>query len=156
MCQQHTQSLPAFCQDLSWIVNLQKSDLVPQQVFNFVGYQYDLKQGIVSLTSERWEVLNSKIRTLLKQKQCTVRHFGETFHVSVRPSHHHQKTGSLRTFEHDTDSVASKRKLAHPRVFGKVYPYSKVPSQAPTVVATRRQCPSRPTPTHQTKDGALI
>ena len=74
-CHQHNQSLLALCQELGMIVNLQKSDLVPQQVFNFVGYQYDLKQGLVRPTPEQWKALNSKIGTLLKQKQCTVRQF---------------------------------------------------------------------------------
>ena len=53
ICHQHTQYLLALCQDLGLIVNLQNSDLVPEQVFNFVGYQYDLKQGLVRPTAER-------------------------------------------------------------------------------------------------------
>ena len=72
-CHQHNQSLLALCQDLGWIVNLQKSDLIPQQVFNFVGYQYGLKQRLVRQSPERWKALNSEIGTLLKQKQCMVR-----------------------------------------------------------------------------------
>ena len=57
-CHQHTQSLLALCQKLGWIVNLQKSDLEPQQVFNFVGYQHDLDKGLVRPTPDRWEALN--------------------------------------------------------------------------------------------------
>ena len=37
-CHQGTQSLLALCQELGWIVNLQKSELEPQQVLEFVGY----------------------------------------------------------------------------------------------------------------------
>ena len=37
----------------------------------------------------------------------------------------HQKTSSIRPYAHETHSVASKSKLACPRVFGKVYTRSK-------------------------------
>ena len=37
-CHQGTQSLLALCQELDWVVNLQKSELEPKQVFEFVGY----------------------------------------------------------------------------------------------------------------------
>ena len=35
------------CQDKCWPVNLDKSELEPKQVFNFVGYQFDLRSGRV-------------------------------------------------------------------------------------------------------------
>ena len=46
-CLQHTQSLVKICQDLGWLVNLEKSKLEPKQVFDFVGYQFDLRSGRV-------------------------------------------------------------------------------------------------------------
>ena len=46
-CFQDTQTLLALCQ-----VNLKKSELEPKQIFNFVGYQYDLVQGVVRPTPE--------------------------------------------------------------------------------------------------------
>ena len=52
-CLQHTQTLITLFQDLGWLVNREKSELVPQQVFNFVGYQFDLKVGRVRPTEER-------------------------------------------------------------------------------------------------------
>ena len=51
----------------------QKSELEPKQVFNFIGYQYDLVKGIVRPTPERWEALNSKINSLLSRTSCSVR-----------------------------------------------------------------------------------
>ena len=71
-CFQNTQTLLALCQELGWVVNLKKSELEPKQIFNFVGYQYDLVQGVVRLTPERWEALNSKITSLLKRTNCSV------------------------------------------------------------------------------------
>ena len=46
-CLQHTQILVKICQKLGWLVNLDKSELEPKQIFDFVGYQFDLKTGRV-------------------------------------------------------------------------------------------------------------
>ena len=54
VCLQHTQELVQICQRLGWIVNLEKSELEPKQIFNFVGYQFDLKAGRVRPTPDRW------------------------------------------------------------------------------------------------------
>ena len=44
-CIQHTQTLVAFCRELGWLVNKEKSELDPKQVFNFIDYQFDLMEG---------------------------------------------------------------------------------------------------------------
>ena len=52
-CLQRTQTLVALCQDLGWLVNKnnsEKSELDPKQVFEFVGYHFDLKEGKVRPT----------------------------------------------------------------------------------------------------------
>ena len=41
-CLLHTQILLRMCKDLGWLVNTEKSELDPKQIFNFVGYQFDL------------------------------------------------------------------------------------------------------------------
>ena len=46
-CFQHTQELVKMCQQLGWLVNLEKSELKPKQDFDFVGYQFDLRSGRV-------------------------------------------------------------------------------------------------------------
>ena len=74
-CHQGTQSLLALCQELGWMVNMQKSELEPQQVFDFVGYQYDLLNGVVRPTQNRWEALQQKITVLLQNRFCRVRTF---------------------------------------------------------------------------------
>ena len=51
-CLQHTQTLVALCQELDWLVNKDKSQVVPKQVFKFVGYQFDLEEGRVRPTPE--------------------------------------------------------------------------------------------------------
>ena len=74
-CLQHTQTLVTLCQELGWLVNKEKSELAPKQVFNFVGNQFDLKEGKVRPTEERWQALTDKIRSLMSDPVCPVRKF---------------------------------------------------------------------------------
>ena len=53
VCLQHTQDLVKVCQELGRLVNLEKSELEPKQIFDFVGYQYDLRAGQVRPTPDR-------------------------------------------------------------------------------------------------------
>ena len=75
ICLQHTQTLLALCRQLGWVVNMTKSELVPKQVFNFVGYRFDLITGRVLPTQDRWETLQEKLRFMKDHHQCTVRQF---------------------------------------------------------------------------------
>ena len=63
-CLQHTQTLVALCRELGWLVNEEKSELDPKQVFNFVGYQFDLREGKVRPTPEHWHTLTNKIQSV--------------------------------------------------------------------------------------------
>ena len=74
-CLQHTQTLVALCRELGWLVNKEKSELVPKQVFNFVGYQFDLREGKVRPTPERWQTLTDKILSIRSGPVCPVRQF---------------------------------------------------------------------------------
>ena len=74
-CLQHTQVLVKTCQKLGWLVNLEKSELEPKQVFDFVGYQFDLRSGRVRPTPERWQNLQDKILDMLAKLTCPVRQF---------------------------------------------------------------------------------
>ena len=58
-----------------WLANREKSELVPKQVFNFIGYQFDLKEGKVRPTRERWQNLQDKIQSILSGPVCPVRQF---------------------------------------------------------------------------------
>ena len=63
ICLQHTQTLLVLCRKLGWVVNMTKSELVPTQVFNFVGYRFDLISSWVLPTQDRWQVLQEKLST---------------------------------------------------------------------------------------------
>ena len=75
ICLQNTQTLVRICQKLGWLVNSEKSELEPKQVFNFVGYQFDLRSGRVRPTPDRWQSLQNKIISLLRLPACPVRQF---------------------------------------------------------------------------------
>ena len=75
VCLQHTQVLIKMCRRLGWLVNVEKSELEPKQVFNFVGYQFDLEFGRVRLTPDRWQNLQDKILALISLPACSVREF---------------------------------------------------------------------------------
>ena len=72
VCLQHTKDLLKICQDLGWVVNFKKSELEPKQVFDFVGYQFDLRSGRVRPTRDRWQSLRTKIQALLTRPSCPV------------------------------------------------------------------------------------
>ena len=74
-CLQHTQNLVALCRELGWLVNKEKSELDPKQVFNFVGYQFHLREGKVRPTPERWQTLADKILSILSSQVCPVWQF---------------------------------------------------------------------------------
>ena len=74
-CLHHTQVLIKMCQNLGWLVNLEKSELEPKQIFDFVGYQFDLRYGRVRPTPDRWQSLQDKIQLLLSLPACLVRQF---------------------------------------------------------------------------------
>ena len=74
-CQRNTQTLLALCRELGWVVNMKESKLVPQQVFNFVGYRFDLLTGWVLPTTECWETLKAKLLFVKNRDSCMVRQF---------------------------------------------------------------------------------
>ena len=56
-------------------MNLEKSELDPKQIFDFVGYQFDLRAGQLRLTPDRWQNLQDKILEIMSLAHCPVRQF---------------------------------------------------------------------------------
>ena len=63
------------CQQLGWLVNLEKSELEPKRDFNFIGYQLDLRSDRVRPTPDRWQNLQEKMLKLLSLPACPVQEF---------------------------------------------------------------------------------
>ena len=62
--QRDTQAVVDLTQSLGWIINQEKSELKPTQVFSFVGYEYHLDSALVRPTHERWLKLQDLILRL--------------------------------------------------------------------------------------------
>ena len=134
ICLRHTQALLDLCRDLGWVVNRSKLELVPQQVFNFVGYRFDLSQGLVKPTQERWTSLTQKINSLLGLETCC-----QAVYVPHWSSDRHGKTGGVGTPSHETYPMAFKEVLARPGIARKSDSPSKVSPCSPKVVVGSRQ-----------------
>ena len=62
--------------NLGFVVNLEKSSLIPTQSITYIGAVFSLKEGIVRPTSERVSKLLSAVELILnKQNQATARYF---------------------------------------------------------------------------------
>ena len=59
--QVNTQAVVDLTQSLGWIINQEKSELKPIQVFSFVGYEYHLDSALVRPTQQRWLKLQDLI-----------------------------------------------------------------------------------------------
>ena len=53
---------------LGWMINQVKSELIPTEVFSFVGYEYHLNSAlIVKPNQERWQKLQALILRITNQ-----------------------------------------------------------------------------------------
>ena len=141
LCLQHTRLLVQMCQNLGWLVNLEKSELEPKQVFDFVGYQFDLRSGWVRPTPDRWQSLQDKIQALLSLPTCPVRQFMSLIGLLTAT----EKQVHLGRLHMRPIQWHLKKKLEGTRISGKDYPSTEVPAPALMMVASRRQGSSRPT-----------
>ena len=137
-CLQHTQTFVALCRELGWLVN-KKSELEPKQVFNFVGYQFDLREGKVRPTPDRWQTLQDKILSILSGVP------GPAVHVPHRTSHSHRKASPLRLISHETHTVALEEQLEGTGITRKGDTRPQVTPPPLKVVAGGKQCASRST-----------
>ena len=136
-CLQHTQDLVRICQKLGWLVNLEKSELEPKQIFDFVGYQFHLKAGRVRPTPDRsGQNMGNTVTTGMS---------GPAVHVPDRFTNSHRKASSPRPATHETHTVASQKPLENTRITRKGDSNSQVPASSFTMVATGRQRSHRPT-----------
>ena len=61
-------------ESLGWMINQVKSELIPTQVFSFVGYKYHLNSALVKPIQERWQKLQALTLRITNQSALTARH----------------------------------------------------------------------------------
>ena len=71
----HTKYCLQTVQNLGFIPNLKKSDLIPAQKFTFIGMEFLTQQNIVRVPAERVDTLILTIKTFLSQTQVSARTF---------------------------------------------------------------------------------
>ena len=72
-CQENTHRLIHLVESLGWIINFQKSDLVPTQEIEFLGYKFDLRVGLAFPTQKKIDRLLEKIVSMVKASQISPR-----------------------------------------------------------------------------------
>ena len=98
----NTQALTDLTQSLGWIINQEKSELKPTQVFSFLGYKYHLDSALVKPTQERWLKLQNMI---LRLKTCKM------FYVTNWVARLNGEDGPGGTSSHEVLSVSSQGAL---------------------------------------------
>ena len=71
----HTRSTLQMVQNLGFIPNLKKSDMIPTQQFTFIGMEFLTQQKIVRVPADRVKALILTIKTILSQTQVSARTF---------------------------------------------------------------------------------
>ena len=148
-CLQHTQVLVRMSQDLGWMVNMEKSELEPKQIFNFVGYQFDLQSGRDRPTPDRWQSLQGKILELLALRTCSVREFMSLIGLLTAT----EKQVHLGRLHVRPIQWHLKSNWRIPESLEKVIPLAR---SLLTMVAKGKQCPHRPTITPNTTCSANL
>ena len=120
-CLQLTQTLVALCQDLGWLVNIEKSKLHAQQDFDLVGYQFNLKEGKVRPTLDRWQT-DSKNERIINRTELS----SPATDVPHRALDSNRKTGSPRSTPYKARTVSPQEQLEGPRITGKCDTSSQV------------------------------
>ena len=70
---EQSKQLVAFVQELGWVINFKKSELIPTQNFDFLGYRFDLIKGEVLPTQKKWLILTTAIEGLSNSLTTTPR-----------------------------------------------------------------------------------
>ena len=121
-CLQHFQALVRICQKLGWLVNVEKSELEPKQVFGFVGYQFRPQIWLVSIDTRpvvdpSAENTGSNLPTGLS---------GPAVHVLNRSANSHREVSSPWPTAHEAHSMASQKQLEGTGITRKSHSYPQV------------------------------
>ena len=68
-----SQNLVKLAQELGWIINFQKSELVPMQNLDFLGYHFDLQRNLVFPTQKKLNRLKDQTVSIRKSLVLTPR-----------------------------------------------------------------------------------
>ena len=73
LCKSQTAEVVSLAQNLGFSVNWEKSDLVPKQVFDFLGMRFNTPAFVVSPTADRLSKLALHLQSLLRMESASAR-----------------------------------------------------------------------------------
>ena len=128
------------------IINQEKFELKPAQVFSFVGYEYHLDSALVKPTQERWLKLQStsKVKTCFDCKMFDVAHW---------VAHLNRENGLRGTPSHEALSVSPQGALEISSVIGQPPPLDRNHFSKPRLVAKSHKRDERCRPSSQGNKG---
>ena len=94
--------------------------LAMRKVFNFVVYQFNLREGRVRPTTECWQTLQVKIREILTNPVYP------EFNVPDQTTDCHRKASTHGQVTYETHTVASQKQLESTGNTGEDHPHSKI------------------------------
>ena len=94
-CQAAVQTVLSLARELGFRINVEKSELVPAQVFTFLGVEFDLSLGLVRPTVERVQKILEAIQDLLAATHRTARYWLHALGL-LNSSFHTIQLGRLR------------------------------------------------------------
>ena len=115
-CLQYTQILLALYRKFCWMMNITKSELVPQQKFIFVGYHFNLYPRAECDQLRRVGPVYNRRFTPQKSRYL----FIQTVYVPDKVGDSHGEASSVGSAAHEAFSVASKETLACSKSLAKV------------------------------------
>ena len=118
ICLEQSQQLVAFVQELGWVINFKKSELIPTQKFDFLGYRFDLNRGEVSPTEKKWYILTMAIEGL----NNSLTNDSQNSDVVYRDSGISGKDSSNGQVTHKTFSVIPENPLEVSQIVGQTNP----------------------------------
>ena len=75
LCKLHAAEILTLTQELGFVINLSKSELVPTQQFDFLGEHFDLALGLVCPSRELWDKIQSELGQFALASSVTARKF---------------------------------------------------------------------------------
>ena len=117
VCLQHTQDLVKMCQQMGWLVNLDKSELEPKQVFNFRLPVWPQVLSGSTYTGQVAKPSRENTETAIPTSLS-----GPGIHALDRFINSHRKASSPKSNAQETHTVASQKQLEGTRITRKVIP----------------------------------
>ena len=138
--QVNTQAVVDLTQSLGWIINQEKSELKPTQVFSFVGYEYHLDSALVKPTQTSGFDPTTQVKTCFDCKM---------FDVSNWVASLNGENGPGGTPSHEALSVSPQGALEISSVAGQPPSLDRSHCSPPRLVAKSLQCDERCRPSSQ-------